>query len=160
MGFFSWRRKRESALQESSTDAPELGSFAKSEGQPVVGQQVGGGQPQFDVEGMGFTDGLAMLAQLGPMIQQAMASGNVQITQGQPEVLDMRGTGLREEIMEIMQQHGIDAQAGTASQNIDASAYGDMQQQILQALAKHGIDPNVAGSSVNFQISPDSDEKR
>ena len=83
MGFFSRRRKRESAVPESSND-PALGSFADPEGQPVVGQQVGGGQPAIDLQGMGATDGLAMLAQLGPMIQQAMATGNVQITQGQP----------------------------------------------------------------------------
>ncbi len=159
MGFFSRRRKRESAIPDPSTEAP-LGSFASPEGQPVVGQQVGGGQPAVDLQGLGFTDGVTMLAQLGPMIQQAMATGNVQISQGEPQVLDMRGSGLREEIMGIMEQHGIDANSGTASQNVDASAYGNMQQEILQALAKHGIDPNAAGSSVNFQVSPEGEEEK
>jgi hypothetical protein len=159
MGFFSRRRKRESAIPEAS-DEPALGSFANPAGQPVVGQQVGGGQPAVDLDGLGLTDGIAMLAQLGPAIQQAIATGNVQITQGEPQILDMRGSGLREEIMQIMEEHGIDARAGTASQNIDASTYGNMQQQILEALAKHGIDPNASGSPINFQISPEEGEAK
>ena len=63
----------------------------------------------------------------------------------------MRGTGLREEILGIMEQHGIDPESGTA-QNVDANAYGDMQQQILEALARHGIDPGAGGTAVNFQF--------
>ena len=144
MGFFSRRRKRESAIPDA-TDAT-LGSFAKSEGQPVVGQQVGGGQPAINVEGLSGLDGLQMLAQLGPMIQQAMASGNVQVFQGDPQVLDMRGTGLREEILGIMSEHGIDLASATANQDIDASAYGDMQQQILEALSKHGVNTDPGGA--------------
>ena len=157
MGFFSRRRERESAIPESSNEQA-LGSFANAEGQPVIGRQVGGGQPSFDVQNVGGLEGLQTLMQLGPMIQQAIASGNVQISQGEPEVLDMRGSGLREEIMGIMSQHGIDPESSSANQNIGAAAYGDMQQQLLAALAKHGIDAGASGSSVNFQISPqDSD---
>ena len=152
MGFFSRRRQRESAVPESANE-PALGSFANPEGQEVVGQQVGGGQPgAIDLQNLGMTDGLAALSQLGPMIQQAIATGNVQISQGEPQVIDMRGSGLREEIMGIMSEHGVDPAAGTANTNVDAGA---MQQQILAALAKHGIDPGASGSSVNFQIQPD-----
>jgi len=150
MGLFSRRRKRESAIPESTETA--LGSFAQAEGQPVIGQQVGGGQPSFDAEGLSGMDGLKMLAQLGPMIQQAMASGNVQVFQGQPQVLDMRGTGLREEIMEIMSQHGIDPTNPAQNGEIDASAYGDMQQQIMEAIAKHGVDTSGAPP----QLPPDN----
>ena len=157
MGLFSRRRKRESAIPESTDVA--LGSFANPEGQPVVGQQVGGGQPTFEAEGLGGMDGLRMLAQLGPMIQQAMASGQVQVFQGQPQVLDMRGSGLREEIMEIMGQHGIDPAGGTANQDIDASAYGNMQQQIMEALAKHGIDPSAGLPTGNPEPQPPADDK-
>jgi hypothetical protein len=158
VGFFSRRRKQESAIPPSANEQA-LGSFANPEGQPVVGQPVPGGQPgAIDLQSMGGVDGLAALAQLGPMIQQAMASGNVQISQGDPAVLDMRGSGLREEIMGIMSQHGIDTGGGSANQNVDASAYGDMQKQILEALAKHGIDPNASGSPVNFQIQPGEGE--
>ena len=150
MGFFSWRRKKESAIPESSTDAPALGSFANPEGQAVVGQQVGGGaQAGFNVQGMDLTDTFAMLSQLGPMIQQAMASGNVQITQGDAETIDLRGTDLGEQIKGIMAQHGIDPETGTAQVSGDTNTYLQMQQQILQALSQHGIDPNQGGTSIN-----------
>ena len=149
MGFFSRRRKKESAIPTSAETA--LGSFAKAEGQPVIGQQVGGGMPGgMNVQGMDLTDSLAMLSQLGPMIQQAMASGNVQITQGEPQTIDMRGTDLGEQIKGIMQQHGIDPNTGAVNAPGDQNTYMAMQQQILQALAQHGIDPNASGSSINI----------
>ena len=128
MGFFSRRRKRESAIPDSTGETP-LGSFASPEGQPVVGEQVGGGAP--DLASMGVADGLAALTQIGPMIQQAIASGNVQISQGEPQVLDMRGSGLREEILEIMGQHGIDPQKGVVDGSADPNSYAAMQQQIM-----------------------------
>lgn len=147
MGFFSRRRKRESALQDSVNEQAALGSFANPEGQPVVGQPVGGGAPDFG--SMSTMDGLQALTQIGPMIQQAIASGNVQISQGEPQVLDMRGTGLREEIMEIMNQHGIDPAQGVQPGG-DVSGYMEMQQQIMAALAKHGINAG-GGAPINFQ---------
>jgi hypothetical protein len=154
--FFRRRRERESAIPPSAQiDQPSeaLGSFASAEGQPVVGRQVGGdqfGSGDFgDLPGM--ADGLAALTQLGPMIQKAIAEGNVQIDQGGSQTIDLRGTGLREEILGIMQQHGIDAESGSA-QNVDAGGYGDMQRQILEALARHGIDPGASGTSLNFQL--------
>ncbi len=147
MGFFSWRRKKESAIPQTSDEA--LGSFANPEGQAVVGRQIGGAQPNVSVEGMDLTDGLAMLSQIGPMIQQAIATGNVQITQGEAQTIDMRGTDLGEQIKAIMAQHGIDPETGQANVSGDTNTYLQMQQQILQALAQHGIDPNASGTSIN-----------
>jgi hypothetical protein len=147
MGFFSWRRKKESAIPESTETA--LGSFADPEGQPVVGKQVGGGTPSINAQGMDLTDTFAMLSQIGPMIQQAMATGNVQITQGDAQTIDMRATDLGEQIKGIMAQHGIDPEKGTVNVQGDTNTYLAMQQQILQALAQHGIDPNASGTSIN-----------
>jgi hypothetical protein len=145
VGFFSRRRKKESAIPQSSETA--LGSFAKAEGQPVVGQQVGGGMPGgANVQGLDLGDAFAMLSQVGPMIQQAMASGNVQITQGEPTVINARGTELGEQIKGIMAQHGIDPDTGQVNNQGDANTYMEMQQQILQVLAQHGIDANAPGS--------------
>jgi len=155
VGFFTWRRKRESAIPESANQEA-LGSFANAEGQPVVGQQLGGGQPSIDLSSMSGLEGLQALMQVGPMIQRAMATGNVQISQGEPQVLDMRGSGLREEILGIMKAHGLDPEGQTPGE-IDASAYGDMQKQILEALSRHGIDPGASGTSINFQISTDDE---
>ena len=164
---FRRRRERESAIPPSSTDSQELGSFASTEGQPVVGQQIGGGAPGMsanlgDLPGM--LESMQSLASLGPMIQQAMAQGNVQqnpdgsieieagnvhIEQDAPQTIDMQGTGLRDEILGIMQQHGIDPES-TSGQQVDASAMPAMQQQILEALGKYGIDANAPGSSLQF----------
>ena len=122
--FFKRRRERESAVPEAELDAIEQ--------QPVVGQQVEGAQQ--------LPDGID-LSQLGPMIQSAIEQGNVTIEQGPSQTIDMRGTGLREEILGIMKDHGLDPDK---SDEINAGDYGDMQKQILEALSKHGV--NVDGS--------------
>jgi hypothetical protein len=80
----------------------------------------------------------------------------VTIEQGPTQTLDLRGSGLREEIMGIMKQHGIDPAAGTAGQSIDASGYGDMQKQILALLAEHGVDPGASGTTIDV---PKPDDK-
>jgi hypothetical protein len=138
VGFFSRRRKKESAIPEA-TEGTALGSFAKADGQPVIGQQVGGGGPQFNMPGMDVTDTLSLLTQIGPMIQQAIASGNVQVTQGAPQVINARGTELGEQIKEIMRQHGIDPESGQVNGQGDPSSYMQMQQQIMETLGQHGI---------------------
>ena len=149
--FFKSRKAKESAIPVSAEVTDEvrsLGSFANPEGQPVVGSQVPGA-PGFDVKGMNAADGLAMLSQLGPMIQQAIKTGNVQITQGQPQVIDMRGTGLREEILGIMGQHGISTDgSGTQAGAVNAGDYGDMQKQIAEALEKHGIPTGAQSANI------------
>jgi hypothetical protein len=166
--FFRRRKERESVIPPSSSEVQPLGSFASAEGQPVIGQQVGGGQQGVPVDLSdlsGMFGGLQALSTLGPMIQQAVAEGNVKtnpdgsieieganVTIEQGQTVDLTGgagDGLRNEILEIMSQHGIDAEAGSGSQ-IDASAMPAMQQQILEALARHGIDPNASGSSFQF----------
>ncbi|MGH2987473.1 MAG: hypothetical protein ACRDLO_12410 [Solirubrobacterales bacterium] len=154
MGLFSFfkdRRAKESAVPPSQS----LGSFANPEGREVVGRQVGAGSAEIQSI-PGTTGGLAALAQLGPMIQRAIAEGNVQIEQGGSQTIDTRGTGLREEILGVMKAHGIDAESGSA-RNVDAAAYGDMQRQLLAALARHGIDPGASGTSLDFRIESKDD---
>jgi hypothetical protein len=154
--FFSRRRRRESAVQMPAGDATALGSFAASEGQPVVGGQIGGGEfgggELGELQGVpGGAEALAALTQLGPMIQQAIATGNVQVQVGEPQAIDMRNTGLGDEIREIMSRHGVDSESGSATQNIDAGGYGAMQQEILAALAKQGIGTE-APSGADFTL--------
>ena len=88
-----------------------------------MGKQVAGGAPSINAQGMDATDTVAMLSQLGPMIQQAMATGNVQITQGDAQMIDMRGTDLGEQIKGIMAQHGIDPEKGTVNARVDTNTY-------------------------------------
>ena len=158
--FFSRRRQRESGVQ-APADATALGSFAAAEGQPVVGGQVAGS----GFEGAGFggdlsqlqgvpggAEALAALTQLGPMIQQAIATGNVQVQVGDPQTIDMRGSGLGGEIREIMARHGVDAEGGSATKNIDLNAQSAMQQEILAALSRQGIGTE-APSGTDFTIN-------
>ena len=142
MGMFDFFKRRHE--REAAVHVPEPASGSET----VVGSQVPGG---------GTVQGLD-LAEIGTAIQKAFAEGNVTVEQGPTQTLDLRGTGLREEILGIMKEHGIDPAAGTAGQNIDAGDYGNMQQQILAALAKHGVDPNAAGSSLNLQVQPPKDD--
>jgi hypothetical protein len=135
--FFKRRRQRESAIPEAEI---------QSQDQPVVGQQVEGAQQ---------LPGGIDLSQLGPMIQSAIAQGNVTVEQGPAQTIDMRGSGLREEIVGIMKSHGIDAEAGDAQASINAGDYGDMQKQILEALSKHGL--NLGEGEV--QIQPPEPER-
>jgi hypothetical protein len=140
--FFSRRRQRESAVQPPAEQAP-LGSFATGEEQPVVGGQISGDAGFDDFAGLqGATSGaeaLTALSALGPMIQKAIESQNIQIHVGEPQTIDLRGAvGLGDEIREIMARHGVDADTGSATTNVDASALGEMQQEILAALAKQG----------------------
>lgn len=164
--FFSRRRQRESAIQAPGADSAALGSFAASEGQPVVGGQIAGGEfGSGDLgELQGGVEALAALSQLGPMLQQAMTSGNIQVQVGEPQTIDARGTGLGDEIREIMKSHGIDPESGSSNQNVDPNAVGTMQQEILAALAKHGLSTQ-APSGFDFtagsvQIEDSGDNRR
>jgi hypothetical protein len=162
--FFKRRAQRESAIPDADTDVKALGSFASGEGQPVVGQQVSGGAPQgwsgdlSDIPGL--IQGFQALSSLGPMIQQAMAQGNltqnpdgsysfgsVTVQQGGSQTVDLRGTpdgdALREQIMGIMAAHGIDAENPGQAGSVDAGTYEGMQQQIMDALQQAGIPTQI-----------------
>jgi septum formation topological specificity factor MinE len=141
--FFRNRRQRESALPQAES---ELGTFAQPQGQEVVGQQAGAAP--------GVSGDQVDLSQLGSIIQSAIEHGNVTIDQGPSQTIDMRGTGLREEILGIMQQHGLNPEGG-ASMNVNAGDYGDMQKQIMEALSKHGV--NIDGGHV--QVDPSAEDK-
>jgi hypothetical protein len=161
LGFFRRRKERESAIPQGATDSSaSVPSFARSDA-PVVGGQVGGGGPagfDFGSLGGGNVSGLEAiggLAGLGAMLQQASAQGNIRVTQQEPRTVDASGSGaLRDEIVGIMKQHGIDPESG-AAENVDAGAYGDIQRQMLEALQRHGID---LGASGGFQVQIETDE--
>lgn len=167
--FFKRRKQRESAIPPASTEVETLGSFATSEGQPVVGNQVEQAATGFAVPGVWDTlsqlpamfSAMKDLEHLAPQIQQAMANGqmtqnpdgsyswaNVTFQAGQPQVIDMRGSGLREEMSEIMKRHGYDMEAGQmiAGGQMDAQQAMAMQQEILAAIAKHGV-PGIPGQA-------------
>jgi hypothetical protein len=95
---------------------------------------------------------LAQLAQIGQMVAEAARSGNFQVQQGEPpaldlsgaQTIDLRGSGLREEIVGILEAHGIDPDPASP-QEVDASTMPEMQRQILDAIARQGVDLRHGG---------------
>jgi ferredoxin len=148
MGMFNLfrrRRERESAIPGDSPDS--VTRQLKGDGEPI-GQPIGQALPQqANLSWGGGTDLTSIMA----MMQQAFQSGNFQATQGENQVIDMRGSDLREQIMEAMRQHGIDPENATAQGQVNAADYQGMQQQIMDALRQHGID--VPGADGGTSIS-------
>jgi septum formation topological specificity factor MinE len=145
--FFKRRREREGAIPSPSTQVNPLSTQGD---EPVVGQQsssppsagVGGG---FEVSTLGGLAGLA------DAMKQAAAQGNTQVTQSS-QTLDLRGTGLREEIVEIMKRHGIDPDSGAVQgTQLNAASMPAMQVEMLEALKRHGID--TGGASIQIDSS-------
>jgi hypothetical protein len=131
--FFKRRREHESALADLS-DAVDEPSASIGEQAPV--------QPA------------VQSGDLGAMIQQAVQQGNVQQTS---QTIDMRGSGLREEMIEIMKRHGIDPATGATSGPIDAASLPGMQEEMLEALRRRGLD---AGGPGGLQLGGTEPENR
>jgi hypothetical protein len=84
----------------------------------------------------------AQAGDLGEMIKQAVQQGNVQQSS---QTIDMQGSGLREEIVEIMKRHGIDPETGATTGQIDAASMPGMQEEMLEALRRRGLDAGGPG---------------
>jgi hypothetical protein len=158
MGLFDFakrRRERESATSGLSAglDPSQRIQSGGDAGQPPPASAFGV-DPSAQ---LGQAQGVdwAKLAQIGPMIQQAIQSGNVQISQGEPQSIDLRGSDVGDQLKEIMRQHGIDPEAGTAP-GFDASQMPAMQQQIMDALSQAGV--NLGAAQMGGGAQPAGDE--
>jgi hypothetical protein len=95
------------------------------------------GTPEFEaaVQGSAIAD------------QQSVAMGEPGWTSTEaPEgaqTIDLRGTGAREEIVEVLRKHGIDPDK--EGQTIDASTVPGLQEAILSALGEAGVQIPEAG---------------
>jgi hypothetical protein len=131
--YFRRRRERESAVPSLEVTPPS------TQVRPLAGAGEAEGVAQAPAID------LAQLGQIGAMIAEAARSGNVQIQQGDSvefggaQTVDLRGSGLREEIMGIMERHGIDPDPASA-QEIDAGQMPEMQMEIIDAIARQGVD--------------------
>jgi septum formation topological specificity factor MinE len=147
--FFKRRRHRESAIPGPSAEVSPPSAQVQGD-EPIVGQQFSGrpaaGTPAgFDVSS------LSGLAKLADAMRQAAAHGSPQVTQSS-QTLDLRGTGLREEIVEIMKRHGIDPDSGAVQgTQLNAASMPAMQAEMLEALKRHGID--TGGASIQIDSS-------
>jgi hypothetical protein len=114
--------------------------------------------------------GIGDLVGLGALIQSSLAQGNVSISQNS-QVIDMRTSGMREEMLETLKQHGIDVDAIQAQANqamatqqaqatdanaippqaIDMNAIPGLGPAVLGLLAQHGVDLDGDGVPDNMQ---------
>jgi hypothetical protein len=151
-GFFKRRRQRESAVPGGTSES--LTRQLKGDGTPI-GQPIGQQFPQAGQPGPSLGGGMDMAAVMA-MMQQAFASGNYEITQGENQVIDLRGTGLREQILGALEQHGIDPNA-SAGGEIDASQVPGLQEQIMQALEEAGVDVGQLGEGADGGTQPSAE---
>lgn len=147
--FFKRRADRESAIPQSQID--EVTGAAPKPAPAPVGQQFDtvGQQPINLSLGSGAVDVAGVLGMIG----KAMSSGNFQVQQGDSQVIDLRGSGLREEIMKAMQESGVDPDAAEGQQ-VNAGDYTGLQEQIVKTLEAHGVDL----SQVDPQYLPSADQ--
>jgi hypothetical protein len=71
------------------------------------------------------------------------------------QTLDLRGTGAREKIVELLRQHGIDPDK--KGQQIDAGGVPGLQQAILGALGEAGVQIPEAGGFTGGVSPPEAD---
>lgn len=141
---FRRRRERESAIPSSAT---ELSAAAGADAEAGSDSGYGGGpieaDPRFADQVGDPTSGRVLLPgadplELGQMIAQAIQSGSAQVST-ESHVIDMRGSGLREEITGMLSSPGIDVEEG-GGREIDAGSVTGLQEQVLEALQRHGVD--------------------
>ena len=148
--FFRNRRARETALQSPEQQAAIQQALAQAQVQAAQAGHLGGqpgpaGQvPAAQGEGMGALAGLGVLLSQLSAAQQAGVS-----VESSNQVIDMRGSGLREEILGVIAAHGIDP---NQSGEVDASSADGLQQDILAVLARSGIDVSAATAGMPFAV--------
>jgi len=145
MGLFDFlKRKDERAMPD-----PDSAEFD----QAVQGSRLPGSEMQASGEMSWSSVGDAASAEeLGKRVatQMGFDPASVQVEQGASQTVDLRGTGAREELLEVLRQHGIDPDK--EGQQIDASTQPGLQEAIFKVLGAAGVQiPGMAdgpGTSV------------
>ena len=156
MGLFDrlrGRRQSEDALAQARAEAGAAGVEIAPIAAPVTsdsGEVIGAPiqQAGFGAEGIQIP-GLENMGALGPMIQQAIASGNAQVINTPTEVINLAGAdpgAARKAVLDVLAKHGIDAQAGSGQQIPVTNP--QVAQDIFAALGKFGLDPKELGGAM------------
>jgi Short C-terminal domain len=142
MGLFDFlRRKDEKAIPEPGT--PEF--EAAVQGSAIPDQQ------SVDMGESGWTsaDTPQGAQQIPNEAKEALeqlgidpSKANVEVEQSS-STIDLRGSGAREDIVEVLRKHGIDPDE--EGQTIDASTVPGLQEAILSALGEAGVEIPEAG---------------
>jgi hypothetical protein len=133
MGLFDFlRRKDESAMPD-----PESPEFQAT----VEGSTLPGSQGVAAGEGSWSSVGDATSAEeLGKRVaaQMGIDPGSVEVDRSSSsQTVDLRGTGAREELLEVLKQHGIDPDK--QGQQVDASTVPGLQEAIFKVLGAAGV---------------------
>ena len=116
------------------------------------------GTPEFDaaVQGSAIPDDQSVsMGESGWLGVDADVDDEVDV-QRSSQTLDLRGTGAREEVEEVLREHGIDPDR--EGQTIDASTKPGLQEALLGALFKRGVDiPNAGGFGGGVAPPPQDD---
>ena len=150
MGIFSFfrnRRAAESAFGSLEQQAAIQQALAQANAHPGV--STGPAMQVTQTESVG---GLAALGVLFSQLQAARDAGVTVETTSQ--VIDLRGTDLRGDILEVIAAHGLDA--NRPGQEIDPAAAAGLQADILGVLAGAGIDVTGAGMPTGMPPSPEA----
>jgi hypothetical protein len=124
------------------------------------------GTPEFEaaVEGSAIPDSQSVsMGQTGwtkpdsahkALEQLGIDPGNAQVEQSS-QTIDLRGTGARDQIMDVLLQHGIDPDK--EGQTIDASTVPGLQEAIFSALGQAGVSIPQAGGFGGAVSAPQAD---
>jgi hypothetical protein len=135
--FFRRRRSRESAIApEVLAGLREGGDRAAPGGSRTAGERRGDAGAGSAVDGESITLPGADAGELGAMIARAISSGNAEIST-ESHTVDMRGSGLRDEILGLLQGHGIDSGSGT---EVNLSGDEGAGAELLELLRQHGLE--------------------
>jgi hypothetical protein len=103
------------------------------------------GTPEFEAAVNGSAlPGSVSMGEGGWSKQLGLDASDVQVEQGGAQTVDLRGTGARENVEEVLRDHGIDPDQ--EGQTVDASKVPGLQEAILGALSGSGLNiPNAGG---------------
>ena len=138
--FFKGRRQSEDALA-AARSGDEVAPGLPAPAPPITGEhgeQIGAAP---DPAAAFSVPGLQNMGGLGPLIQQAIDNGHAQVYQAPPQVYNMAEHGLqaRQEILDVLAKHGINAQPGSGQ---SIPVYDpNMINEIFGVLGKYGMNP-------------------
>jgi len=128
VGPFSYFRDRRARESAASTSELSIDTGPPLDEQPVATTELNS-----------LGDIGALLSQFR-QFQTAADHGSMEVN---GQVIDLRGSGLRQEILDAMEQHGADGtQQGTP---IVVSAIPGFPEEILDALGRYGVDLGELG---------------
>jgi hypothetical protein len=132
MGLFGFlRRKDERAMPDP--DSPEFRQTVQ--GSALPGSEMpGSGEMSWSSVG-----DAASAEELGKRVaaQMGFDPDSVQVDQSTSQTVDLRGTGAKEELLEVLRQHGIDPDQ--KGQRLDASTMPGLQEAIFKILRAGGV---------------------